>query len=319
MPKSAANLLLALRKLQSDLVQDALVLQPMYPDHPVYARLAEEPEFQELQRTFQEMEAAGVSNVPARPAALHAPLHAAVLAALHGALNSAAAAVPACSPAPSRTLLHASRCSPQAFDRLRPKTNPEELRKGQAAAARWMVASSIGMAGAASATVPGSTSSPITDQLAAIVEDYEEDAQVSSRDARMERIAARIQLEERRRAAAAPAYAGTSCADAAAAHGRLEEEAPPSMLLQLAQAAATEGMHGAAAVPHSPPPRRSRRTPAAAAQPPAAAAQPPGATMVPAAAAQPPAAAAQQPGASLVPAAQPPFLGGLGLGFRVLP
>ncbi|EFN50669.1 hypothetical protein CHLNCDRAFT_55652, partial [Chlorella variabilis] len=193
------------------------------------------------------------------------------------------------------------------------------------------------MAGAASATVPGSTSSPITDQLAAIVEDYEEDAQVSSRDARMERIAARIQLEERRRAAAAPAYAGTSCADAAAAHGRLEEEAPPSMLLQLAQAAATEGMHGAAAVPHSPPPRRSRRTPAAAAQPPAAAAQPPGATMVPAAAAQPPAAAAQpaaaaaqppgatmvpaaaaqppaaaaqQPGASLVPAAQPPFLGG---------
>ena len=62
-PKSVANLVLALRHYRTALIQDALELAPKYPEHPVYKWLLETPEFTDLLATYQANKAAGVRTV----------------------------------------------------------------------------------------------------------------------------------------------------------------------------------------------------------------------------------------------------------------
>ena len=60
-PKSAANLVRALRSYRVVLVQNALELAPLYPDHQVHKWLMEQPEFRVLLAEYEVRKASGVS------------------------------------------------------------------------------------------------------------------------------------------------------------------------------------------------------------------------------------------------------------------
>lgn len=59
-PKSAVNLLLALRSYRIVLVQDALDLAPQFPNDPVIRWFMEQPEFPPMLKEYQRKLAAGV-------------------------------------------------------------------------------------------------------------------------------------------------------------------------------------------------------------------------------------------------------------------
>lgn len=60
-PKSVANVVLAVRVMRVTLVQDSLELAPLCPSHPVCKWLLQQPEFCSLLQEYQAKKASGVS------------------------------------------------------------------------------------------------------------------------------------------------------------------------------------------------------------------------------------------------------------------
>lgn len=65
-PPSVAGVLTALQHLAKVLVQDALELAPLFPDHPVHVWLSQQEEFVSLLATYKEDKVTKV-NLASRP------------------------------------------------------------------------------------------------------------------------------------------------------------------------------------------------------------------------------------------------------------